>query len=247
MNIYMKQEDIPYFIFNGISSLDFKIIKIKDDRLNSAERNIEITPIPGKDSGHISEKAQSNKNIKVEIALNADSTEEINILSKKIKKWLHKDKTYKELIFSDDLDTIYEAICINKIELDEVIEALGVGVIYFSCKPYTKTRDNSIIEIIKNDSLIYNQYSQSNPKFKIYGNGDVTISINNENLIIKEISEYIEVDSEEMECFKLVDGVIKYENDKMYSDFPVLKEGVNNISWIGNISKIEIIPNWREN
>ena len=49
-----------------------------------------------------------------------------------------------------------------------------------------------------------------------------------------------------MECYKKVNEIITYQNDKMYSDFPVLKEGINNISWTGNVTKLEITPNWIE-
>lgn len=34
-------------------------------------------------------------------------------------------------------------------------------------------------------------------------------------------------------------------NNKMTGDFPILKTGENNISWTGNITKAEIIGNWR--
>lgn len=34
-------------------------------------------------------------------------------------------------------------------------------------------------------------------------------------------------------------------NNKMSGEFPVLELGENNISWVGNVSKLEIQPNWR--
>ena len=30
----------------------------------------------------------------------------------------------------------------------------------------------------------------------------------------------------------------------MYSDFPIFEEGINNISWEGNVSQLEILPRW---
>ena len=34
-------------------------------------------------------------------------------------------------------------------------------------------------------------------------------------------------------------------NYKMNGDFPTLSLGENNISWTGNVIKLEIQPNWR--
>lgn len=34
-------------------------------------------------------------------------------------------------------------------------------------------------------------------------------------------------------------------NNKMYGDFPTFGSGENNISWTGNVTKLEVQPNWR--
>lgn len=245
MQYFINKEEVPYFVFDKTSSTDFNMIVTKVNNLDSTNRNLEFTVVPGRDGEYVEEKELPNKEISVEFYIDSESTEDINRLAKDIKKWLQNKKGYKELFFSDDIETIYEAICINKVEIEEVIEALGEGKIYFSCKPYTKSINNNTI-IITNSTTIYNQYSRSLPKIKIFGSGDVTISINNNNLILKGIEEFIEVDCDEMECYKTLNGITTYLNNKMYSDFPVLEEGNNNISWIGNIRKIEIIPNWIE-
>lgn len=245
MEYFINKEEVPYLVFDKTSSIDFNMIVTKVNNLNSTNRNLEFTTVPGRDGEYVEEKELPNKEISVEFYIDSESTEDINRLAKAIKKWLQGKKGYKELFFSDDVDTIYEAICINKIEIDEVIEALGEGKLYFSCKPYTKNNYNNVITIT-NNTTIYNQYSRSLPKLKIFGSGDVTISINNNNLILKGIEEFIEVDCDEMECYKTVNGIVTYLNNKMYSDFPTIEEGNNNISWIGNVQKIEIIPNWIE-
>ena len=59
-------------------------------------------------------------------------------------------------------------------------------------------------------------------------------------MILKGVEDYIEIDTELYNCFK---GDVN-QNNKMYSDFPVLEEGVNNISWEGNVTRLEITPRW---
>ena len=80
----------------------------------------------------------------------------------------------------------------------------------------------------------------SEPYMKIYGSGDIIISINNRPLKFKNVENYIEVDTELMNCFK---GETN-QNNRMYSDFPILTTGENVFSWVGNVTKIEIEPRW---
>lgn len=246
MQYYAKKEELPYFIYNGISSADFNIVVTKYDNLSSGEHDFELVSVAGKNGDFISKSNKQNITRDIEFYIDCESVEDINILSKKIRKWLQGNSNYADLIFSDDLNTIHEAVCINKINIDEVIEAFGECKVTFSCKPYTKTTFNTPITITENNTNIYNEYDSSEPIIKIIGSGDITITINNENLILKGVESEIIVNTKMMECYKEVNGIVTFQNNKMYSEFPVFKEGSNNISWIGNITKLEIIPNWLE-
>ena len=84
----------------------------------------------------------------------------------------------------------------------------------------------------------------SNPLIKVVGSGDVTININNQELVLKGLEDEIEVDCDVMNAYKKVNDNIVLLNNKMYSDFPILEAGENQISFEGNVSKIEITPRW---
>lgn len=58
---------------------------------------------------------------------------------------------------------------------------------------------------------------------------------------ISAIDEYLEIDSELMNCFKNTDL-----KDDMVADegFPVLKPGENLIACTGNVRRLEIVPRW---
>lgn len=57
----------------------------------------------------------------------------------------------------------------------------------------------------------------------------------------KDVNEYIEIDGEIMNAYK---GDL-LQNSKMVTElFPKLTAGANNISWAGNVTKVEIIPRW---
>lgn len=76
---------------------------------------------------------------------------------------------------------------------------------------------------------------------KIYGSGDVVLNINNNTLKFNDVENYIEVNSDIMECYKNTMNC----NSKMIGEFPIFNTGKNIITYTGNIDKIEITPNWR--
>ena len=91
-----------------------------------------------------------------------------------------------------------------------------------------------------------NPYSlAAKPYIKINGSGDGRLIIQNSagNKIwsFSSIDEYLVIDSEEMNCYK---GTV-LENSKVSGDgFPEFVEGLNTISFDGDIESIEIKPRW---
>ena len=232
-----------YFIYNDKSSEDFNI-KIKTiNNLNSPQRSIDKFVIPGRngeltiDNGNF-----ENFMLTIECYLNCPS-EDKNVAAKEVKKWLQSDFSYKKLIISDDSEFYYEAYCDTKLDFEYVSENFESFLISFSCKPLRKKASDDIITITE-PTIINNPYLPSSPLIKVVGTGDITININNQKLILKGLEDEIEVDCELMNAYKKVDNNIVLLNNKMYSDFPVLEAGENNITFEGNISKIEITSRW---
>lgn len=88
---------------------------------------------------------------------------------------------------------------------------------------------------IENQGLV-----QAKPILKIFGNGKGTIYLNNIQLFDIEIDdEYVIVDSKEEEAYK--DNILK--NRFMNGPFPILQPGNNEITWSGDIEKVEVMPN----
>ena len=55
---------------------------------------------------------------------------------------------------------------------------------------------------------------------------------------LKKLSEYLR---------RIVSGEYSLDiRDNMEGEFPKLVPGINNISWTGTVTEIEIIPRWRE-
>ena len=93
---------------------------------------------------------------------------------------------------------------------------------------------------------IYNKGTEkSEPIITVYGSGDITLGINDIEYILEGVEDYITIDSSNMEVYK--DSMeLNSQNDKYKSrDFPIFNIGFNSISFSGNVSKIEIEPEWR--
>lgn len=117
----------------------------------------------------------------------------------------------------------------------------------FTIHPSTYLDEGEDTIILTKATILYNGNAtyKSKPYIKVTGSGDITIYINNQTLVLKGITDYIEIDSEIMNCYKNINGAITNYNNLMYSPFPTLEVGENNISWTGSVIKIEIIPRWR--
>lgn len=244
MQYFINKDKLQSFTYKGISSADFNIIITNTNQLSSPERNVEIIEVDGKNEALIIDKG-NYKPFKLEFECVIDSEDtNINELSRNIKHWLQNDYTYNDLVLSDDYDYSYEAVCINKLDIIEVVEEVGEFQITFLCKPLRKHKSGEKKITLTSNATIYNNYMTSKPIIKVLGSGDITLNINDQKVILKGIDGEIVLDCEVMNAYKEIDNEIILQNNKMYSEFPILEEGNNKISFTGNVNGIEIIPKW---
>ena len=236
-----------HFIYKNRSSDEFGIKIINTNNLSSPERNVETKPIDGRNGDLLIDYGNyKNFELKFECDIIPHLAKRtLKDVARDMKIWLQSDYNYAEQVISDDLETKYEAVCINKLDIERIAREFGSILIKFNCKPYKKLVD-SMITVTSKNTIINNQYEISYPSIKILGAGDVIIKINQQEVVLKDIQDYIIIDSELMNAYKTtsVTNDIINQNQKMFSDFPILEQGTNNISWTGNVTKIEITPRW---
>ena len=114
-------------------------------------------------------------------------------------------------------------------------------IIVFECQPKKKSVNNSEVTLTSAGTLFNSGSVISNPIIKLYGTGAITLMVNSQTVNLTNVSEYVTIDSDLMDCYK--DTALK--NTDMLGEFPVLEAGNNNINWTGTVTKIEITPNWR--
>lgn len=146
-----------------------------------------------------------------------------------------------DLIFSNNLDRKYKARVNNQIEFSRIIRSLKRFTVEFEVQPFMYEAAPAPRTLTEPTSILNIGTFESEPIITVYGQGDITLTINNLNLILNGIDGEITLNSEILNAYKDTLSL----NNKMSGDFPIFSVGENVISWTGSVTKLEIMPNWR--
>lgn len=238
---------MTYFTYNGRSSADLGLHIEKEDVFSAPEYDAEFISIPGR-SGDIINPNRRFANIKVTytVFLARKNIAALAAVLRDIKGWLYSEPDrYHEITDSYDAEYFRYGVISGNLDIEEQLNKVGSFTVTFICKPYkysfagqqTVSADASELTITNPTAF------ESKPYIKLYGSGTVVLMIQTQGrgMMISDLDEYIEIDSELMNCFK--DTILK--NDKVKgAEFPVLKPGTNTISCVGAVTRIEVIPRW---
>lgn len=222
------------FIWKDKSSDDFKIVCEQLPQIQVPMEDVEEIAVEGK-SGFYTIPKGTYQGTDKQVTVHYEGNDYDGLA-----EWLSGSG---KVIFSNIADRYYKAYINNAIPLENILEnKLSKFVINFRCQPFGYSLENYSITVDKTDTKIINSYTYfSEPQLKVYATGNVSIFINGEQIYLSDVDEFIVVDSQLKSCYKNEDNL----NNKMIGEFPILKVGVNEIKFEGNISKIDITPNWR--
>ena len=241
---------MTYFTYNGRSSADFGLHIEKKDVFSAPEYDAEFISIPGR-SGDIINPNRRFSNIKVTytVFLARKNAAALASVLRDIKGWLYSEPDrYHEITDSYDAEYYRYGVISGTLDIEEQLNKVGSFTVTFNCKPYKYSfAGQQTVSVDASELTITNPTAfESKPYIKLYGSGTVRLMImpdgqGTTTWVISDVDEYIEIDSELMNCFK--DTVLK--NDTVTSEgFPVLKPGENSITCAGNVRRIEVIPRW---
>ncbi|QGG47354.1 distal tail protein Dit [Heliorestis convoluta] len=230
------------FTFDGKESYkDFGLVIVKRPTLPSPKRRVHFMDIPGRHSAvRYDEKTYEDITVLVECALLARK----NLVNRldAIKGWLFAAGE-SDLIFSFQDDKKYRAQVVNAIDFTQVYRYASTFPILFHCRPFKYALVNNMITITASGQDVYNPGTvESEPVLTIFGQGNVTVTINGERIELFDVNGKIIVNAELKDCY---DDALQNRNNQMAGNFPILKRGDNHITWTGNVQKIELLPNWR--
>ena len=138
----------------------------------------------------------------------------------------------------------YNARIANQIPFEKVLRGNPhcSFAVNFRCYPFWYQENVSDVTITTSGDTVTNPGSvYSEPLITVYGSGNITLMVGTTIVELTNVSSSIVLDCALKEAYK---GTTLM-NDHMSGDFPVLKPGLNAISWSGNVTRIVIKPNWR--
>ncbi|MBB6630683.1 MULTISPECIES: distal tail protein Dit [Clostridium] len=232
---------LSFSFANKDSYKDYGIFIAKRPIIPSPKRRVSYVPIPGRDSS-IKFDEETYEDITVLVECTLKSRENLTDKIDEIKGWLFSSGE-SNLIFSYQANKRYIAQVVNAIDFKPIYKSVGAFPLVFNCKPFKYEVSNQVITIVKTDSIINNMGTlESSPIITVYGSGNIELFINDTLIKLKGINNSIIINSDIEDCYnEALDNL----NFKMEGNFPKLKIGENKISWVGSVSKIVLLPNWR--
>lgn len=238
-----------YFEYNGTSSLDMGLRIESKNVFSAPEYEVDFLTIPGRDGDLIARPGRyPNVQVTYSVFLPAKSTQELAEKILAVKEWLYEEPDrYHELTDTYDTEFFREAVYAGKLDIADELNRIGVFTISFSCLPFRySTAGSRFQSITSSGTAVTNPFiTPSKPYMKIYGSGDISLTIQsvskNATWHFTDIDSYIEVDSNLMNFYRGTEP----QNDKVVGDgFPQLYQGRNTISFTGAVSRIDIMPRW---
>lgn len=259
-------------IFNGRSSKDRGIEVWAPPNYQVPQRDYETIHIPGRDGDLLIDK-KSYKNVSrtYTVSFGQEGKKNFTALANALAEWLNSSSGYARLEDSYEPE-YYRLACYQKaVEITNAYQIAGSATIEFNCKPqrFLKTGDRAVsfikskysIEDYANQPVLdssrnnvegfiepqryLNNPTQhdSSPIIKVYGNGSGEIQIGKNIITVLSVSGYLVIDSEMMEVYKdesNCNSKVKFS----LNSFPKLHPGINDISFSGEITRLEVIPKW---
>ncbi|ETA80476.1 distal tail protein Dit [Youngiibacter fragilis] len=222
-----------YFVFKGIDSRDYSIVVNTLPPIQSAKEDGEFLKVPGSD-GYLFQPFGSLSPMEKELEITLKDVVQLTT----IKSWLRGSG---DLVLSSEPDVFYKARLTGPIDFKRLLY-LRTAKIKFVCQPYGYLESGLILQTLTVPGGLVNPgTATSKPIITIFGTGSITLTVNSSNVILSNVSDYVTLNSEIEEAYKDLLG----KNNDMQGEFPVFVLGNNSISWTGTVTKLEIVPNWR--
>lgn len=161
---------------------------------------------------------------------------QIEIDFEKVYEWLTEIEDNR-LIFGRN-DRCYKVKKVIFGDIQKEFRTIGEFDVTFLCEPFTQDLDSEVHEITTSEfTLYYAGNAPGDTLIKIYGTGNIQLTINDETMQINNVVDYVEIDSNLLQV-RNQDGTSK-DNDTL-GDFVLFTKGENIISYTGAVTKIVV-------
>jgi len=226
-----------YLIWNGVNSNTITGLLISElPPITKPKMRTKITNIDGRDGDIVDELGYESYTKRVNIGLtrNFDIDEVIKYFT-----------GTGEIIFSNEPDKYYKATIIDNIDYERLLR-FKTATIEFHVQPFKYKVNEQIIDVTIGSetsiTITNNGLEKSKPIITLYGDEEVTIALNGNDVFSINIdNDEVTIDSIKEEAYK--GNVLK--NRSMSGEFMLLDPGENVITWTGSLTRIKIDPKSR--
>ena len=226
-----------WFEWNGVRCTQYGIHVLEQPPVTIPSERVAFTDVPGR-SGSLTQL--EGDDVYDDMVLTATCLIDDPSRIPEIAAWLRGSGT---VTFANRQDGFYHARVVNQIPFEKILRGNPHRsfAINFRCKPFWYLSDVEPITLTTSGTFITNPGSvASEPVITVYGSGEITLMVGM-TITELEITDKITLDTPLMEAYSGSTSM----NSCMSGDFPSLLPGKNAVSWSGNVSRVEIQPNWR--
>lgn len=230
-------------IFNKLDCYkDLSCILLGDYEIPVSVEDIENINVDNRRKGTLTIKTGNYKDLELNLTFRLIDYKNAEEKIKNIINWISNIRDNK-LYFSNRKDKCYlvkNAIISNFKNSYKLFSEFSIN---FICEPFMAFPTELVEEVTNNSQVLNRGDIISDPIIKLTlpsSEQTIQITINSETLELRNVSNYIEINSE---LFMVHGPAGESQSIKMYGDFPILQVGYNSISWNGNITKFEILKN----
>lgn len=230
-----------HIFYNGESCKDVGLSVISRPTIPVPEREYDTIKVEGRD-GELHRDKKTYKDIEIPISFNfVSKTPDVWAQDlRKVKKWLYSGKDNR-LILSDDPEYYYKVKKAVMSDTERTAKRKGKFEIVFTCESYMYRVDGQDEKEI--GEYLYNPYMKSQPVYKIYGNGEITLEVNG-NQVTAEVTEQLNIDTKLEICYNAANEISNAALTGKYEGL-YLQEGDNIFKYTEGF-KVVLVPNWRE-
>ena len=227
-----------WFEWNGVRCTEYGIHVLEQPPLTVPSERTTSTDVPGR-SGSLT--TLEGDDVYDDMVLTATCLIANPSRISEIAAWLKGSGT---VTFANREGGFYYARVVNQIPFEKVLRgnphrSFSVN---FRCKPFWYLSGVELIVLTASTGVFINPGSiASEPVLTVYGSGDITLMIGSQMIELKGIEGSITLNTELQEAYSGMSSM----NSAVDGEFPTLPPGAVPYSWEGNVSRIEIQPNWR--
>lgn len=226
-----------YISYNGVRSNTYPVIITEVPAVTHSEIRGDSFVIPGRDGElYVADIYRDDAEIRVSFVLSASKMENYREILREVRQWLSGSGT---LIISDATDSYYEVKKVTIATDSRLVLRYGVLEAVFTVYPYEflTSGDTGVTSY----SSITNDADESMPLYKIEGDGDGTLTVN-DNTMTFSVEDELYIDTRRQIAYDQSGDNMSSSVSGDYSNL-YLNTGTNTVSITSGFT-LTVIPRW---